>query len=85
MREKKGPEQQKSQSPKMERSEVPNDDRDSAILHEIWGLQKEHAEAVGDNKKTLARLEKYMKELMERTSSLEQKAAHMEEKLGNND
>ncbi|MEQ2240451.1 hypothetical protein ILYODFUR_015073 [Ilyodon furcidens] len=64
-------------------SEPPNEDRDSAILHELRGLRKEHAEAVGDNKRALARLETRIKDLMDRTASLEQKVAHMEERVGN--
>ncbi|CAG6016234.1 unnamed protein product, partial [Menidia menidia] len=58
----------KVQSQDAENSDPPNDDRDSAILHELRGLRKEHAEpvavAVADNKRALARLEcRYVTEL----------------------
>uniref|UniRef100_A0A096MG02 L1 transposable element RRM domain-containing protein n=1 Tax=Poecilia formosa TaxID=48698 RepID=A0A096MG02_POEFO len=58
---------------------------DSAILLELRGLRKEHAEAVSDNKRALTRLETSIGELMVRTTSLEQKVIDMEERLGNNE
>ncbi|MEQ2212346.1 hypothetical protein XENOCAPTIV_029572 [Xenoophorus captivus] len=73
----------KVQSPGVEHSEPQNEDRDSAILHELQGLRKEHADAVGENERAFARLEINMKEFMDRTSSLEQRVAHMEERVGN--
>ncbi|MEQ2217283.1 hypothetical protein XENOCAPTIV_003100 [Xenoophorus captivus] len=73
----------KVQSPGVEHSELQNEDRDLAILHELRGLRKEHADAVGENKRALARLEMNRKELMDRTSSLEQRVAQMEERVGN--
>ncbi|KAK5601049.1 hypothetical protein CRENBAI_005167 [Crenichthys baileyi] len=73
----------KVKSYEVDRSEPPNEDRDSAILHELRGLRKEHAEAVGDNKRALARLDTSIKELMDGTASLEQKVTHMEERVGN--
>ncbi|KAK5614518.1 hypothetical protein CRENBAI_020673 [Crenichthys baileyi] len=36
----------KVKSYEADRSEPPNEDRDSAILDELWGLQKEHAEEI---------------------------------------
>ncbi|CAG5865923.1 unnamed protein product [Menidia menidia] len=75
----------KVQSQEAEQSDSPNDDRDSTILHELRGLRKEYAEAVSDNKRALARLEVSIGELMVRTTSLEQKVVHMEERLGNNE
>ncbi|MEQ2219017.1 hypothetical protein XENOCAPTIV_011406 [Xenoophorus captivus] len=57
----------KVQSPGVEHSELQNEDRNSAILHKLRGLRKEHADVVGENKRVLAN----MKELMDRTSSLE--------------
>ncbi|MEQ2228785.1 hypothetical protein ILYODFUR_012342 [Ilyodon furcidens] len=73
----------KVQSPGVEHSELQNEDQDPAILHELRGLRKEHADAVGENKRALARLEMNRKELMDRTSSLEQRVAQMEERVGN--
>uniref|UniRef100_A0A3B3YAM2 L1 transposable element RRM domain-containing protein n=1 Tax=Poecilia mexicana TaxID=48701 RepID=A0A3B3YAM2_9TELE len=75
----------KAQSHEVEYSDPPNEDRDSAILLELRGLRKEHAEAVSDNKRALARLETSIGELMVRTTSLEQKVIDMEERLGNNE
>ncbi len=57
-------------------------EHDSVILEELRKLRQEHAEAVGDNKRAMARLEKNIKEVMERTTSLEQRAGHMEERIG---
>ncbi len=56
-------------------------EHDSVILEELRKLRQEHAEAVGDNKRAMARLEKNIKEVMERTASLEQRAGHMEERI----
>lgn len=53
------------------------------IPAELRRLRQEHTEAAEDNKKALARLETNMKELMERTTSLEQQVKHVEERLGN--
>uniref|UniRef100_A0A3B4URD3 L1 transposable element RRM domain-containing protein n=1 Tax=Seriola dumerili TaxID=41447 RepID=A0A3B4URD3_SERDU len=69
--------------PETGRQEPVSSERDSVILRELRKLRQEHAEAADDNKRALARLENNMKELMERTTSLEQKAEHMEERIGN--
>ncbi|TKS74092.1 hypothetical protein D9C73_008173 [Collichthys lucidus] len=57
-------------------------EQDSVILAELRRLRKEHTEAANDNKKAMARLETNMKELVERTASLEQQVEHVEERLG---
>lgn len=57
-------------------------EQDSVILAELRRLRQEHTEAANDNKKALARLETNMKELVERTASLEQQVEHVEERLG---
>lgn len=49
----------------------PAGEQDSVILAEVHRLRQEHTEAAEDNKKALDRLETNMKELMERTTSLE--------------
>lgn len=56
---------------------------DSVILMELRKLIQEHAEVADDNKKALARLENNMKEQMQRTTALEQRTEHMEERIGN--
>lgn len=70
-------------SPETERRESASSEHDSVILMELRKLRQEHAEAASDNKRAMARLETNMKELMERTASLEQRAGHMEERIGN--
>lgn len=57
-------------------------EQDSVILPELRRLRQEHTEAANDNKKALARLETNMKELVERTTTLEQPVEHVEERLG---
>lgn len=57
-------------------------EQDSVILAELRRLRQKHTEAANDNKKALARLETNMKELVERTTSLEQQVGHVEERLG---
>lgn len=57
-------------------------EQDSVILVELRRLRQEHTEAANDNKTALARLETYMKELVERTTSLEQQVERVEERLG---
>lgn len=59
-----------------------NGEQDSLILSELRRLRQEHTEVVNDSKKALARLETNMKELGERTASLEQQTVNMEERLG---
>lgn len=58
-------------------------EHDSVILVELRKSRQEHTEAAGDNKSAMARLEKNMKELKDRTTFLEQSAVHMEERIGN--
>lgn len=57
-------------------------EQDSVILPELRRLRQEHTEAANDNKKALARLETNMKELVERTTTLDQPVEHVEERLG---
>ncbi|MEQ2288522.1 hypothetical protein AMECASPLE_023451 [Ameca splendens] len=57
-------------------------DENSVILRELRGLREERAVVVGENKR-FSKLETSIKELMERTTSLEQKVGHMEERVGN--
>ena len=49
---------------------------------ELHRLKQEHTEAANNNKKALARLKTNMRELVERTTSLEQQLEHVEERLG---
>lgn len=68
----------------MEWTKSASNEHDSVML-ELRKLKQEHIEAASDNKRAMARLEKNMKELMERRPSLEQRAGHMEERLENTD
>ena len=56
--------------------------QNSVILAELRKLRQEHTEAANDNKRVLARLETNLKELVERTASLEKRTADTEERLG---
>lgn len=69
--------------PEAGRQEPVSSEPDSVILMELRKLRKEHAEAADDNKKALVRLENNLKELLGRTTALEQRAEHMEERVGN--
>ena len=69
--------------PEAGRQEPVSSESDSVILMELRKFRQEHAEAVDNNKKAMARLENNMKELMGRTTALEQRAEHMEERVGN--
>lgn len=57
-------------------------EQNSVILAELRRLRQEHAAAANDNKKALERLETNIKEIVERTASLEQRTVGMEERLG---
>ncbi|CAK6984408.1 hypothetical protein KUCAC02_029889, partial [Scomber scombrus] len=54
-------------------------EEDSVILAELRKLRQEHTEAAIDNKNALVRLETNLKEIMERTASLEQRTGDVEE------
>lgn len=69
--------------PETKQQEPVSGESDSVILMELCKLRKEHAEAADDNKKALTRVENNLKELMGRTTALEQRAEHMEERVGN--
>ena len=52
-------------------------EQDSVILTKLSKLRQEHTDAAIDNKKALVRLEINLKELVERTASLELRTVDM--------
>ncbi|KAI4826442.1 hypothetical protein KUCAC02_029889 [Chaenocephalus aceratus] len=57
-------------------------EEDSVILAEIRKLRDEHTEATNDTKEALTRLDNVLKDMVERTASLEQRMVKTEERLG---